>query len=115
MDPTALFAALGQPSRLRCMLLLVRHGELCVCELTHALDLSQPYVSRHLALLRDEALVVARRAGQWIYYRLHPDLPPWAGELLATTAHGVLDEAEFAADEARLAAMPNRPGAACCA
>ena len=74
----ALFSLLADPTRLRCVVLLQREGELCVCELVRALDLSQPKVSRHLAVLREGGVVEDRRAGQWVHYRLHPALPAWA-------------------------------------
>ena len=76
------FPALADPTRLRCLLLLAAEGELCVCELTHALDESQPKISRHLALLRESGVVLDRRQGQWIYYRINPDLPGWVREVL---------------------------------
>jgi ArsR family transcriptional regulator len=114
MDGVELFAALGHAARLRCMVLLVRHGELCVCELTHALDASQPYVSRHLAHLREQELVVSRRAGQWIYYRVNPELPAWMHALLRTAADGIAHQEPLRADTRRLDAMPNRPGSGCC-
>ncbi len=49
IDTKSLFQLLSDPTRLRCLLLMQVEGELCVCELTHALDLSQPKISRHLA------------------------------------------------------------------
>ncbi len=52
MEPSTLFKALSDPTRLRCITLLSSHDELCVCELTQALDLPQPKVSHHLAALR---------------------------------------------------------------
>jgi ArsR family transcriptional regulator len=66
---TQLFRALGDETRLRIVALLA-HGELCVCHVEAALALSQPKVSRHLAVLRGAGVVEARRAGSWIYYRL---------------------------------------------
>ncbi len=110
-----LFRALADPTRLRCLLLLQREGELCVCELTHALGESQPKVSRHLAQLREAGIVSDRRQGLWVYYRLHPELPAWAGEVLAATVAGVIDQPPFCNDRAALCDMPNRPGARCCA
>jgi ArsR family transcriptional regulator len=92
-----------------------RHGELCVCELTHALGLSQPKVSRHLAYLRDAGVVADRRQGVWVYYRLHPDLPAWAMDVLAASAEGLAAAEPFRSDQQTLAQMPNRPGAPCCA
>ncbi len=64
-------------------LLIARQSELCVCELTAALDESQPKISRHLAQLRGCGLLEDERRGQWVYYRLHPDLPAWVTEMLA--------------------------------
>lgn len=113
--PNPLFSALAHDTRLRCLVLLVDHGELCVCELTHAMGAAQPHVSRHLAALREAGLVADRRAGLWIHYSLHPELPQWVAEVLRVTAAGVRDRAPFATDAAALAAMANRPGAPRCA
>lgn len=68
-----LFKALGDETRLR-MVALLSHGELCVCHLEAALDLSQPAASRQLAVLRNAGVVEARREGSWVYYRLAPQL-----------------------------------------
>ncbi len=114
-DTDSFFRALADSTRLRCLMLLQREGELCVCELTHALDVSQPKISRHLAQLREAGVVADRRQGLWVYYRLHDALPSWAADVLAATAEGVAAEAPFAHDHAALKDMPNRPGASCCA
>ena len=107
MDPVQLFKCLADDTRLRCLLLLQAEGELCVCELTAALGLSQPKVSRHLAQLRDCGLLRARRDGQWVYYTLNDDLPQWVHQLVADTATA---NAAFTADNRRLlGAMGNRP------
>ena len=68
-----LFKALGDETRLRIVALL-SHDELCVCHLVDALRLSQPHVSRHLAILRAARVVESRREGSWIYYRLAPQM-----------------------------------------
>ena len=115
ISPETLFRALADPTRLRCIALLQQEGELCVCELTHALGEAQPKVSRHLAQLREVGLVLDRRAGLWIYYRLHPELPVWVQDVIAATISGVGDQPRFVDDKAALAGMPNRPGASCCA
>jgi ArsR family transcriptional regulator len=114
-SPTSLFAALANESRLRCLLLLSAQVELCVCELTHALGLSQPHVSRHLAQLRETGLVSDRREGIWVYYRISPDLPPWVIQVLEQTARGLAGQAPYREDATALTAMPNRPGAPRCA
>jgi len=84
-DAVTFFKALADETRLRCLLLISRLQECCVCELVEALSLPQPTVSRHLALLRKSGLLLDRRQGQWVHYRLHPGLPGWMGDVLRTT------------------------------
>jgi len=72
-----LYKALGDDTRLRIVALLA-HGELCVCHVEAALDLPQPTISRHLAVLRNAGVVESRRDGSWVYYRLSRDLDPVA-------------------------------------
>jgi ArsR family transcriptional regulator len=115
IQPDSFYKALADTTRLRCLMLLTREGELCVCELTHALDAPQPKVSRHLATLREVGLVLDRRQGLWIYYRIHPELPNWMREVIRETAVGVAALEPFHADQLTLAEMPNRPGGRCCA
>lgn len=109
------FQLLSDETRLRSLLLMQREGELCVCELVYALGIIQPKVSRHLAALRDAGVVIDRRQGQWIYYRLHPDLPDWARQVIDAMVAEALNQTPFINDVALLAEMPNRPDAACCA
>lgn len=114
IQPNKLFQLLADETRLRCLLLLQQAGELCVCELVHAVGLIQPKVSRHLAVLRDAGLVTDRRQGQWIYYQINPALPEWARQVLVLCANTTSKQAPFKNDLPALIAMPNRPGAACC-
>ncbi|WP_018875064.1 metalloregulator ArsR/SmtB family transcription factor [Thioalkalivibrio sp. ALJ1] len=108
LNPTDLFNLLADQTRLRSLFLMQAEGELCVCELTHALEMSQPKVSRHLAALRQHKLVRTRRASNWIYYRLSPDLPAWASEVLQTAARPVAAAEPFTGDRKRLATAPSR-------
>lgn len=78
------FKALSDETRLNIILLVAAHQELCVCDLQDKLNLSQPKISRHLALLRTSRLLADRRQGQWVYYSLHPDLTEWALQILET-------------------------------
>ena|SRR6266508_2139240 len=64
-----LFKGLGDQTRLRILNLLI-HGELCVCDIQYVLGSSQPNVSRHLNYLKNSGLVLDRREGARIYYRL---------------------------------------------
>lgn len=113
-DTDIFFKMLSDSTRLRCLMLMQAEGELCVCELTHALDLSQPKISRHLAHLRETGLLVARRNGTWMYYRINPELQAWILENLQATLGGVRKTEPFISDNKMLSTMNNRPGLACC-
>ncbi len=109
------FKMLADHTRLRCLMLMQAEGELCVCELTHALNLSQPKISRHLAHLREAGVLVARRNGTWMNYRINPELDNWALKLIQTTLDGVRNTEPFVSDRNMLDTMANRPGLVCCA
>jgi ArsR family transcriptional regulator len=112
MSPIELFKALSDITRLQCILLIQQEKELCVCELMAALELSQPKISRHLALLRESNLLEAERRGQWIYYRLSPALKYWVLTILKEASL----QQNLAELTHRLAIMGERPEriAKCC-
>jgi len=93
IDQQAFFEALSDPIRRRILVLLLIHDERCVCDLNAALDAPQPKVSRHLGVLREAGLVLTRREGVWMHYRLHPDLPAWAVRVLWHMKEGMPAEA----------------------
>lgn len=61
--------ALADESRVR-MLLALRQGELCVCQITELFGLAPSTVSKHLSILFQAGLVESRKDGRWIYYKL---------------------------------------------
>ena len=65
----AVTKALSDENRVR-ILLALRGGELCVCQLIELLGLAPSTVSKHLAILRQAGLVKLRKDGRWAYYRL---------------------------------------------
>lgn len=103
LTPADLTFALADPTRLRLLMLLhTARRELCVCELTTALGLDQPKISRHLKALRDKALLSTRRDGQWVFYRLDPKLPLWAVDVLRGFVDGAIGHTPYSDDAARL-------------
>ncbi|RRJ82828.1 ArsR/SmtB family transcription factor [Aestuariirhabdus litorea] len=112
--PASVFKCLSDETRLRTLLLVQAEGELCVCEIAAALDLSQPKVSRHLAQLRNCNLLQDTRHGQWVYYQRHPDLSAWVVDVLGLAAGAC--RAQLDSDQQRLQQMGDRPArqAACC-
>jgi ArsR family transcriptional regulator, arsenate/arsenite/antimonite-responsive transcriptional repressor len=68
-DIMAITKALSDESRIR-ILMALRNGELCVCQIIGLLQLAPSTVSKHMAILHQARLVEARKEGRWMYYRL---------------------------------------------
>ena len=96
-----LFRALGDETRVRIVALLA-HGELCVCHLEAALELPQPTVSRHLAVLRAAGIVDGRRDGTWMYYALSAQEHAQVQRVMTAVAAMFTEERALRADHARL-------------
>lgn len=107
MEPLSLFKCLADDTRLKTVLLIQSQDELCVCELTTALETSQPKVSRHLAQLRDCGILTTRRKGQWVYYSINDALPAWAKTVIAATAENNGNYTAHCCDQLRR--MGDRP------
>jgi len=103
-DQQAFFDALNDPIRRQVLALLLTHDERCVCDLLAVLDIPQPKLSRHLAVLREAGLVLTRREGVWMHYRLHPELPAWALRVLWHMKEGMPAEAAVADQECKTCA-----------
>ncbi|MFD0053498.1 ArsR/SmtB family transcription factor [Streptomyces sp. NPDC127168] len=85
LELAKVFKALGDPVRLRLLSLIASRagGEVCVCDLTPAFDLSQPTISHHLKLLRQAGLIDCERRGTWVYYWLVPETTDRLASILA--------------------------------
>jgi ArsR family transcriptional regulator, arsenate/arsenite/antimonite-responsive transcriptional repressor len=109
-DSTRLLKAFADPVRLRLLNLLSGdREEVCVCHLHEALGMPQPTVSRHLAYLRRHGLVVGRKEGLWVYYRLARPRMGLHRILLGCLDSCLGDQEVFAQDRSRL-----ERAAACC-
>ncbi len=68
-----LFAALGDPARVRIVNLLCTAADaLCVCDITGSIGLSQPTVSFHLKKLLGAGLIEREQRGRWAHYSMRP-------------------------------------------
>jgi len=65
--------ALADENRIRILMALNGREELCVCQLIDMLQLAPSTVSKHLFILRSARLVLGRKEGRWMYYRLNAD------------------------------------------
>jgi ArsR family transcriptional regulator len=82
------FKALGDPVRLQLMSMIASapDGEICVCELTPAFEVSGSTISHHLKTLREAGLVHAERRASWVYYRPRPEIMQQLAALLTPDA-----------------------------
>jgi ArsR family transcriptional regulator len=96
------FAALADKTRLR-LLNLMRDGEVCVCFLADTLQTNDPKISRHLAYLKRADLVIGRREGKWMHYRIKEPADAHAKQILQKTLDLFRSDAEMQRDLKRLA------------
>ena len=84
------FKALGDPVRLRLLSLIAARagGEVCVCDLTDAFEVTGPTISHHLRVLREAGLIDCERRGTWVYYWIIPSAMAALAQLLDTSALG---------------------------
>jgi ArsR family transcriptional regulator len=108
LDPISFYKTLTDTIRLKTVMLAHYHGELCVCELMEAMEEdSQPKVSRNLAVLKKAKVITDRKHGQWVFYRINPELPLWAKSVIAQTTENNI--VQIHNELQRLANMQNRP------
>lgn len=105
ITPNELFSLLSDETRLRCLVLLQKEGELCVCEISQIIGSIQPKMSRHLALMRNSGLVSDERRGQWVYYSLNPLLPDWAKKIILSTLENLQKEEPYSLDIDKISSL----------
>jgi DNA-binding transcriptional ArsR family regulator len=90
--------ALSDENRVRAIMML-RNGELCVCQLIEMLGLAPSTVSKHMSILRHARLVQARKEGRWMYYRLPDgDAPQRVLEAVRWMQNSIADDKQIVAD-----------------
>ena len=67
-----IFKAFCDENRIR-ILKLLRGGEKCACKLLEEMNISQPTLSHHMKILCDSGIVVGRKEGKWMHYRISPE------------------------------------------
>lgn len=104
-DPVAIAKALADDSRVR-LLLALRGGEVCVCQLIELIDLAPSTVSKHLSILRAAGLIGSRKDGRWMHYRLADEhAPRVVRDALAWVCEAMHKDERAAADAKRLRAI----------
>ena len=95
------FKALSDETRIR-MLELLSQGELCVCEIMQALEISQTRASRNLGILRDAGLLQDRRDGQWVHYSVRKEVATEYLKLLELVTSLLKEDQTLVEDKKRL-------------
>ena len=72
-DVVKMLKAIADGNRFRIFNLLMDNGETCACELLKDFNISQPTLSRHMKVMVDSGLIVARKDAQWMKYSVNPD------------------------------------------
>lgn len=106
--------ALSDPSRVR-ILLALRERELCVCELSDSLAMTQSTLSTHLKVIREAELVSARKDGKWMYYAIAPKAQRLLDGICQFFAGSLKADAKLRGDQKKLSArLALRDNGACC-
>lgn len=96
----AITKALSDPGRVR-ILLSLRRGELCVCQITELFGLATSTVSKHLSILSQAGLILSRKTERWVYYRLPDKAAPVAVREALDWVQKSLGKTEEAAADAK--------------
>lgn len=104
-DVMAITKALSDESRTR-VLLFLRGGELCVCQIMEMLGLAPSTVSTHLNILHRAGLLESRKEGRWIYYRLPgKDAPPRIRAIVRWLLDSLADDPQVGQDSKKVKAV----------
>ena len=96
----AITKALSDPNRVR-MLLALRRGELCVCQITALFGFAPSTVSKHLSILHHAGLILSRKSERWVYYRLPEKSAPVAVRESLDWVHKSLGKSEQSLADAK--------------
>ncbi len=101
----AITKALADEQRVR-VLLALRRGELCVCQIVELLELATSTVSKHMSILKQARLVESRKEGRWMYYRLAgSDAPKAVQQAMAWVTGALASDPQVVRDKKRLASI----------
>ncbi len=99
-DFMAITKALSDSNRVR-ILLALRGGELCVCQITELFGFAPSTISKHLSILHNAGLILSRKSERWVYYRLPDKAVSIAVREALAWVNKSLTETDEAADDAK--------------
>lgn len=101
-DTVRVLKAVSDENRLRILLLLKVKKDLCVCEITKIIGLSQPTISSHLKILENANLIISSRDGKWINYRLNNDMDNPTSRIINQISSAAKDSSQIKSDKKKL-------------
>jgi ArsR family transcriptional regulator len=104
-----LFRALADETRLQILALILKYGELCVCDFEHVLGITQSKASRHLRYLHNSGFLHDRREAVWTYYRIAENLDP-EHQILLESVRKLVDNRKLADVEQKISAWLKHKG-----
>ena len=87
-DTVKMLKAIADGNRFRIFNILMDNGETCACELLKEFNISQPTLSRHMKVMVDSGLIVARKEAQWMKYSVNHDALEELRDALSGTIPG---------------------------
>lgn len=96
----AITKSLSDPNRVR-ILLALRNGELCVCQITELFGFAPSTVSKHLSILHHAGLILSRKTERWVYYRLADGVAPVAVREAIDWVHKSLGKSKESKEDAK--------------
>lgn len=94
--------ALADKNRLRIIYLLNKKKDLCVCEITDIIGLSQPTISSHLRLLENAGLIESVKDGLWVNYNISSRLDPLSKSMVETISRDLKTDKQMLSDLEKL-------------
>lgn len=96
--------ALADENRVR-ILMALRGGELCACQIIELMGLAPSTVSKHLSILKNAGLIESRKDGRWMYFELAPDEVTPVSEALQFISSNSKNDEQVKFDKKRLKAI----------
>ena len=97
--------ALADKNRLRIVYLLNEKQDLCVCEITDIIGLSQPTISSHLRLLENAGLVESDKDGLWVNYNINSRAGPFSRRSIEMICKDLKNDKQAISDVKKLKAI----------
>jgi ArsR family transcriptional regulator, arsenate/arsenite/antimonite-responsive transcriptional repressor len=99
---TRILKAMADENRIRILYLLNERNNLCVCEIREIIGLSQPTISSHLKILENNELIIFRKEGKWVNYKINPYLDTGIKKIVESILSMIREDDGIKKDKSRV-------------